>query len=286
MTTAAPRLQSFLLALLALCTVAALAGYAVFGLHPRLIGSGNGLARTYALAVTGFPRLHIALGFLSLLALAWRAAPRAWIGAALALYGTSLLSEVLGTSVGWPFGPYHYTPALGPRWFGLVPLLIPLSWCTMTLASFVIVRCILGVRSRLTTIAAGALLLIAWDLALDPAMSRLTPYWVWSEQGPYFGMPLLNLAGWFVTGIALHAILLALGAQRWADVSSPETTFATAGIYAANFVLPLGMTVAAGLPMAAVLSLAALALAIVLTRIPKAIDRRAVRQARHAEIAR
>ena len=243
--TIAARLAKLSLGLLILCTAAALAGYAIFGLHPRLMGTDVGLARTYALAITGFPRLHITLGFLAVLAALWREAHHRSMAGAVALYTTSLFSELLGTSVGWPFGPYHYTPALGPKWFGLVPLLIPLSWCTMTLASFVIVRRALGVRSRLTTIAAGALLLIAWDLALDPAMSRLTPYWVWGVSGPYFGMPLLNLAGWFLTGVVLHAILVALRAERWVDVSDPDSSRAMVVVYAANFTLPLGMIIAA-----------------------------------------
>lgn len=286
MTIVAPRLAKLLLALLILCTIAALVGYAIFGLHPRLIGSDAGLARTYALAITGFPRLHIALGFLAVLAALWREAHHRWIAGALALYTTSLLSELLGTSLGWPFGPYHYTAALGPKWFGLVPLLIPVSWCTMTLASFVIVRRALGARSRLTTTAAGALFLIAWDLALDPAMSRLTPYWLWGVSGPYFGMPLLNLAGWFVTGVVLHAILVALRAERWVDVSDPDTTRAMVVIYAANFTLPLGMTIAAGLMIAAAVSLTALALAIVTTRQHSSFDSSAVRRTRRAEIVR
>ena len=44
----------------------------------------------------------------------------------------SLASELLGTGLGIPFGPYSYTSLLGPKWFELVPLLIPLSWFTMS----------------------------------------------------------------------------------------------------------------------------------------------------------
>src|SRR4029079_17367487 len=50
MTTRISRLERVLLSLLIACTVASLAGYATFGLHPRLIGSSAGVARTYALA--------------------------------------------------------------------------------------------------------------------------------------------------------------------------------------------------------------------------------------------
>ena len=266
MTLRLLRVERAFVALLVACTVVALAGYATFGLHPQLIGSNAEAARAYALAIVGFPRLHIALGFLALVPVVVRAASRGWLASLILLYGVSLASELLGTSVGWPFGPYHYTDALGPKWFGLVPLLIPLSWCTMTVAAFVMARRVFGVRGRLTTIAGGAVLLIAWDLALDPAMSRLTPYWVWAVPGPYFGMPWLNLVGWFATGAVLHAILVTVRAQDWVDARLPSTTRAMTIIYAANLALPLGMTLAAGLPVAAGASVGALLLLLALTR--------------------
>ena len=43
-----------------------------------------------------------------------------------ALYAISLTSELLGTGTGLPFGEYSYTPLLGIKWFGLVPVVIPL----------------------------------------------------------------------------------------------------------------------------------------------------------------
>ena len=53
---------------------------------------------------------------------------------------TSLTSELSGTTVGLPFGPYHYTAGLGPKWFDHVPLLIPLSWFMMAVPSYAIAR--------------------------------------------------------------------------------------------------------------------------------------------------
>ena len=132
---AGPRAASLLAATAA---VPVIAGYAVFGLHPQLIGSNPGMARTYALAMVGFPRVHIALGFLAVAACLSRGVRRRWIVNVAALYPASLACELLGTSVGWPFGAYRYTDALGSKWFGLVPLLIPLSWCTMTIVAFAI----------------------------------------------------------------------------------------------------------------------------------------------------
>jgi putative membrane protein len=104
----------------------------------------------------------------------------------------------------------------------------------------------------------SALLLVAWDLALDPAMSRLAPYWVWGAPGPYFGMPLLNLAGWYVTGAVLSGILVVAGAIRWVDDLPESAVTSVRWIYGANLAMPIGMTLAAGLAWAAAASLGVL----------------------------
>src|SRR5690606_21923264 len=99
--------------------------------------------------------------------------------------------------------------------------------------------------------------------ALDPAMSRATVYWVWAEPGAYYGMPWLNLFGWYVTGLALMTALALLGAGRWM-ARLPLAWLA--GFYGANLLLPLGMSAAAGLWGAVAATLAALSGAAVLAR--------------------
>ena len=66
-------------------------------------------------------------------------------------------------------------------------------------------------------VAVGALWLTAWDLALDPAMSHLTPYWRWDDRGAYYGMPWTNLLGWYATGLVLMVVLDAMGARLGLD---------------------------------------------------------------------
>jgi len=90
----------------------------------------------------------------------------------------------------------------------------------------------------------GSLVLLSWDLALDPAMSLVTKYWVWGTTGPYYGMPLLNLAGWYVTGVVLMTALAFLRADAWLAALPVGWLVA---FYGANLLLPLGMSVAAGL---------------------------------------
>ena len=243
-------------------TACAVAGFAIFGRHPELLARYPGAQPIYLNAFTFFARAQVLLAFVVLaLALISKAGSR-WIVAFSVTYSLSLGSELLGTTRGIPFGPYQYTDGLGLKWFGHVPLLIPLSWFTMALPSYAIARR-LGTR-RVRSIVLGALILLSWDLALDPAMSRVTTYWTWSGTGAYYGMPWLNLLGWFITGLVLMLALDRLGAARWA---APVTLEWLMAFYAANLLLPFGMNAAAGFWLANAVTLAALVGTLLLARV-------------------
>ncbi|MFX1266182.1 MAG: carotenoid biosynthesis protein, partial [Promethearchaeota archaeon] len=53
---------------------------------------------------------------------------------------------------------------------------------------------------------ATALLLIMFDLILDPAAVVLN-IWVWDVPGPYYGIPISNYSGWFLTGLVAAALM-------------------------------------------------------------------------------
>jgi putative membrane protein len=106
-------------------------------------------------------------------------------------------------------------------------------------------------------------------------MSHLTPFWLWETPGVYYGMPVGNLAGWFFTGILIMTALERLGASAWSTRLRPRATWA---FYLANLLLPIGMSVAAGLWGAVALSFGALALGLLIWKIrrrPSARDTRA-----------
>ena len=252
------------LAVLAAFSVLAVAGYAVFGRDPsRLGGLSAGAARFYAISFSFFAQGQVLLAALVLAVELVRRTGWRWLGALGLVYGISLGSELVGTAYGFPFGAYAYTGLLGPKWLGLVPVLIPLSWWFMAVPSYGLAARVVSSRgggsragfyvgdggSAATRIFLGSLLLLAWDLVLDPAMSEATPYWVWAEPGPYYGMPLQNLFGWYVTGVALMAGLEWLRAREWVVEMRPGWL---AAFYAVNLALPVGMAVAAGMVGAAV----------------------------------
>jgi putative membrane protein len=164
----------------------------------------------------------------------------------------SLSFELFGTGTGWPFGNYAYTDFLGTKVLGRVPWTIPLSWfymgfASLLLGSWLASRLQLGNRG-IWSVLLGAWLLTGWDLVLDPAMahdSLRIQFWVWYEQGPYFGMPLKNFAGWAMTGLLFMAV------SRWLwgsdSVLTPSELRIPGIVFVANMIFAMIISGAVGL---------------------------------------
>ena len=234
-------------------TAVAVVGFGTFGLHPQLLAGHPGLTSFYVVAFKFFAQSHVVVAAIVLGIYLIRRAGGAWILGGLLVYAASLSSELAGTSTGLPFGSYSYSGLLGWKWMGLVPALIPLSWFLMALPAYVIARRRFPKRLPQRFLL-GAALLTAWDVALDPAMSGLTSYWGWAEAGPYYGMPLINLGGWMLTGVVLMALIHMTSKARWLDRLSIRWM---AAYYATTILMPLGMLAVAGMLGAVVASLAA-----------------------------
>lgn len=117
----------------------------------------------------------------------------------------SLAFESIGVATGWIYGPYHYTVSLGPRFLGLVPFIIPLTWFMMMSPAYVIAESVPTRHStvrlwswRLGVAAVGGIVMTAWDLAMD-AMMVASGHWIWAIEGAYFGIPVQNFWGWWLT---------------------------------------------------------------------------------------
>ena len=258
----APWIDRASLAVVYAVSIASLAGFATFSLHPSMLVRANVSAETYARMLVLAPRLQIVLALAALVVFLVRHAATRWMAAFVAVYLVSLGAELAGTTVGLPFGPYHYTDGLGFKLFAHVPALIPASWFMMGLPSYAIASRRFA-NNSLGRIALGSFILLSWDLALDPAMSFVTKYWVWSGEGQYYGMPLLNLLGWFVTGVVIMIAFDALRAARW--TRGLPTRWLVA-FYGANLLLPVGMNVGVGLWGAVVATGVALGVAWLIAR--------------------
>ena len=113
--------------------------------------------------------------------------------------------ENIGVLSGFPFGSYYYSDALGPK-LGEVPILIGFSYVGASYASWVVALILLRVwtsplRGALTVVVPlfAAIFMVMWDLTFDPANSTIQKWWIWGDGGAYFGVPISNFAGWYLT---------------------------------------------------------------------------------------
>src|SRR5262245_9364857 len=120
--------------------------------------------------------------------------------------------EIVGVRTGFPFGHYYFTDGMGPKLF-LVPILMGPAYLGMGYVSWTVARVILGDGNSETEFAglrvtavplAASFVMVAWDLSFDPALSTYGRYWVWTQGGPYFGVPMTNFLGWYLTNYLIY----------------------------------------------------------------------------------
>jgi putative membrane protein len=186
-------------------------------------------------------------------------------------------AELMGTTTGFPFGPYLYLDLFGYKIAGHVPLFIPPSWYALGLICYD-----LAGRMRLSgagRIAAASLCMVAWDVALDPAMSYAYRFWMYpgsalaeAADGAlfpalyaplFYGMPLMNWVGWFVTSLVIMAgFWLVLRGVPFGAAQQPPAP----ALFALHCLFPVGVSLFWGIPGASVFGLAALLAVLVALR--------------------
>ena len=150
-------------------------------------------------------------------------------------FAVSLLFESVGVATGWVYGAYHYTDKLGPMFLGLVPYLIPVAWFMMTYPSYVIARRLAPAGwenrwGRLKLAGLIALVMTAWDLAMDPMMVA-GGHWVWDQPGAYFGVPLQNYWGWWLTIFVTFVLFLYLGNHQPGEGAHGDGRFTRLAVF-------------------------------------------------------
>lgn len=144
-------------------------------------------------------------------------------------FSVSLAFESVGVATGLIYGPYHYTHKLGPKFLGLVPLLIPLAWFMMMYPAYLIAARLLPPlqsvwRWRLAAATLAGIAMTAWDVAMDPMMAA-GEHWVWEVEGAFFGVPLQNYWGWWLTTFVTFALFVWLGNLRPAANENQPAAF-------------------------------------------------------------
>lgn len=239
-------------------TIIAVAGFGIFGRHPELLVRWPELAAFYARSFALFARVHVLLTAFVLFAYMGRRVGGRWVPAGLLVYGVSCSARRWGPRMACLSDLWLHHPArrkvVRPRALSDSAQLV----CDGG-ACYVLARAAFSERRQWPArLLLATYLLVAWDLSLDPAMSYLTSYWTWGETGPYYGMPLINLAGWALTGLVIMGVLEAMRAFRWTEAFSVQWM---AVFYGAVLLMPLGMVAVAGLWGAVAATVAALGLA-------------------------
>ena len=122
------------------------------------------------------------------------------------------LAEQLGSSYGWFFGSYTYTPVLGPR-LGDVPVVIPMMWFALAYIGYVVANLIVwqnpvdrpaspGHDAVMALL--GAMVVTCYDLGVDPYMVYVLKAWIMAKtDGWWFGETVQGFAGWMIVSFAI-----------------------------------------------------------------------------------
>src|SRR5579864_476531 len=113
--------------------------------------------------------------------------------------------ENFSVVTGFPFGHYYFTALMGPKLFQ-VPIFLGLAYIGMAYLSWVLACVILDeTQSRISghrvvlVPALASLIMTSWDLSQDAVWSTYLHLWIWPRGGAYFGVPISNFFGWYLT---------------------------------------------------------------------------------------
>jgi uncharacterized membrane protein len=141
--------------------------------------------------------------------------------------------ENIGVMTGFPFGRYYFADLMGPKLFN-VPILLGCAYIGMAYVSFILARIILGrvdvpragARAVALPLAAG-FIMVAWDLAQDPVWATVLHGWVWRDGGPWFGVPVSNYFGWYLTVFLIYSeFTICLGPKPIRQVNAGDRSWA------------------------------------------------------------
>jgi len=119
----------------------------------------------------------------------------------------------LGATTAFPFGPFVYSEAAGPKFFKAVAWPLPLIWIIAILNSRGVAKLILRPWRKLKNygfwlMGVTATLVMLFDLALEPFAAHVHHFWLWlPTKFPYtwYGAPLVNSLGWLLAALLILA---------------------------------------------------------------------------------
>lgn len=141
-------------------------------------------------------------------------------------YGIAWLSELCSIHTGFPYGSYYYIEETRGReiWVLGVPLMDSVSYVFLAYASYSLALFVIApirrlkwtiylletkqIRNSLFAALLGAVLFVYLDIIIDPVALQGDHWFLgliygYPDGGIYFGVPLSNFAGWFLTGFLM-----------------------------------------------------------------------------------
>lgn len=175
----------------------------------------------------GLDAIFIVVAAASTLAAAWRRLPMQNV--LLAALGIAVIGggfSALGARTDLPFGPFVWTSGIGLVLFKTLPWAMPLIWVVVILNSRGVARLVL--RPWRKTKAYGfrligltALLVLLFDVALEPYASQVKHFWLWLPTAwplTWQGASVMNFLAW-----ALITVLILLFVTPALIVKKPRT---------------------------------------------------------------
>lgn len=131
------------------------------------------------------------------------------------LWLTGTCIEAFGILTGFPYGKFVYPGGtIGAKIADIVPWTVGFAWAPLVIGSYVIAGLIHNKAPVWLRIATGAVILMVFDMILDPAAVALR-YWEYFGATQYYGVPLTNFGGWLISGsIGNYVLHLLLGTSR------------------------------------------------------------------------
>jgi putative membrane protein len=187
-------------------------------------------------------------------------------------YGIAWLSELSSIHTGFPYGSYYYIQTTREQelWVLGVPFMDSVSYVFLAYASYSLAVLLLSpvrpagtlvtvletrkIRSSRSTALLATVLFVYLDIIIDPVALQGSRWFLgqiygYPGGGAYFGVPLSNFAGWFLTGglmmLALQRIDGTLAAWRIPDLHgrhSPWRFLIGPVLYAAVLLFNLSVT--------------------------------------------
>jgi uncharacterized membrane protein len=122
-------------------------------------------------------------------------------------------AHAVGAKSGIPFGSFMFGPEIGQKFFNLLPWAMLLLWVVAILNSRGVARLVLRPWRKMRTygfwlIGLTALFTMLLDCALEPFVSHVKHYWVWTTAGYSLtpqGAPISNSVGWFIVTVLMLA---------------------------------------------------------------------------------